>query len=294
MKQISDLVADIYATINQSDIRVFNDEWSINLGKDISTKLALQLGEGSRKGTLRLSKMGPTCPCALWHSVHAPGLAEPLPAHVKIKFAYGHVLEALVIALAKAAGHTVEGEQDELILDGVTGHRDCILDGCIVDVKSASSRSFQKFRDGSIKDEDHFGYLDQLDAYLVSSLEDPRVLVKDKAYLLAIDKTLGHLALYEHNLREQHIRNRVADYKRIVELSNPPKCLCGTELDGKSGNIKLDVKASYSSFKYICHPNLRTFIYANGPKYLVRVNRLPEVIEVDKFGKVLHSGRHLL
>src|SRR6266849_6159935 len=40
--------------------------------------------------------------------------------------------------MAKAAGHEVLGEQDELTLDGVVGHRDCVIDGCIVDVKTTS------------------------------------------------------------------------------------------------------------------------------------------------------------
>jgi hypothetical protein len=195
----------------------------------------------------------------------------------------------MVLALAKAAGHDVRGEQDEIILDGIRGHRDCVIDGCIVDVKSSSSRSFIKFKDGSIKDNDSFGYLDQLDAYLLGSADDPLVTVKDKAYLLAIDKQLGHMVLYEHTLREQHIRNRISAYRAISERTDPPTCECGTVADGKSGNIKLDIKASYSAYKHCCFPRLRTFIYADGPRYLIKVVRKPDVIEVDKFGKIVYN-----
>lgn len=209
-------------------------------------------------------------------------MAEELPPQARIKFVYGHIIEHLVIALAKAAGHEVTGEQDELILDGIHGHRDCIIDGAIVDVKSAATRSFLKFRDKTIAEDDPFGYLDQLDGYAVASLDDPLVRVKDKAYLLAVDKTLGHLALYEHKIRQTHIRNRIVDYRRIVSLPTAPACTCGVVADGKSGNLQLDTRASYSSYKHCCFPKLRTFLYSNGPRFLTKVIRLPDVPELTK------------
>lgn len=246
-------------------------------------------GNQERMPTLRLSQMGPRCPRALWHSIHTPELAEPLPASAKIKYAYGHILEALAIALAKAAGHEVTGEQDELIVDGIKGHRDCVIDGCVVDVKSSSTRGFQKFKDGSISQDDSFGYLDQLDGYLVGSAHDPLVTVKDKGYLLVIDKTLGHMCLHEHELREVSIRNRIRESKEIVAKNEPPTCRCGTVADGKSGNIRLDTRASYSAQKWSCHPNLRCFLYASGPVYLTKVVRKPDVVEIDRFGKVVYN-----
>lgn len=235
--------------------------------------------------------MGHRCPRALWHSIHTPGEAEKLPPWATIKYSFGHIIEALAIALAKAAGHTVEGEQDELCVDGVLGHRDCVIDGCLVDVKSSSSYSFRKFQDGSIKDTDWFGYLDQLDGYLVGSLSDDTTKVKDKGYLLVIDKQLGHLCLYEHTLREESIRARIKEYKRIIELPSAPACRCGTELIGKSGNIKLDTKASYNMFKHCCFPRLRTFLYEKGPVFLVNVAKRPEahIVEVDRHGQIIRS-----
>ncbi len=122
----------------------------------------------------------------------------------------------------------------------------------------------------------------------MGSLEDPLVSVKDKAYLLAVDKQLGHLALYEHRIREPSIRNRIDKYKRIVERVEAPACTCGTELDGKSGNVKLDVRASYNGFKYCCNPRIRTFLYSDGPRYLTKVVRVPDVTEVDKDGKFVY------
>lgn len=258
-------------------------------GRTVGSRLMEQFAPRVAKPTLRLSRMGPQCPCALWYSIHHPELAEELPPWAEFKYSFGHIIEAQAIMLAKAAGHEVTGEQDELTVDGITGHRDCVIDGCVVDVKSTSSMGFKKFKDGSIKESDTFGYLEQLDGYLVGSANDPLVRTKDRAYLLAIDKQLGHMCIYEHRIRDEHIRRRIEENKRIIESPIPPACECGTRPDGKSGNITLDTKASYSAFKHCCFPNLRTFLYATGPVYLTKVVRKPDVIEIDKLGKVVYN-----
>jgi len=279
MTSIYDVIPDIYKLVggNNGITSLLASDMGHRIGGAIKTSL-----EHQERRALRLSGLGPKCPRELWYSVNAPQLAEPLPPYARIKYMYGHIIEHLTIGLCKAAGHEVTGEQDEITVDGILGHRDCVLDGCIVDVKSAATRSFQKFKDKTIFSDDPFGYLDQLDGYLLGSSDDPLVRVKDRAYLLAVDKTLGHMVLYEHRLREDSIRSRIADYKRIVRLSTPPACTCGTVPDGKSGNIKLDTKASYNLFKHHCFPALRTFLYASGPVYLTKVVRTPDVTELTK------------
>jgi len=237
---------------------------------------------------LRMSKLGPTCPRALWYSYHHPELAEPLPPWAEMKFAFGHMMEALALKLAKEAGHRIEGEQDEILLDGVSGHRDAIIDGVTVDLKSCSSRAFSQFKSGNTDYLDGWGYLSQLDGYVVGSIDDSLVTSKDKGLLWAIDKTLGHMVLYEHIVRIDEIRNRIANYKAVVAEPSPPRCSCGTAPEGASGNIGLDVKGSYNSFKWECFPHLRCFLYANGPKYLTKVVRLPDVQEVNKHGQLLY------
>lgn len=280
MKSIYTLIPDIQKLVERKD-GWFTQELAEQFGKDVASRLRTQFLSPEKAPTLRLSQMGPKCPCALWHSIHSPGEAEALPPWAEIKFAFGHIHEALFITLAKAAGHEVTGEQDEISVDGVKGHRDCVIDGCVVDIKSTSSLAFKKFKERTIKSSDSFGYLEQLDAYLVGSLDDPLVRVKDRAYDIAIDKTLGHMVLYEHTLRED-IKEKVANAKAIVARTTAPACECGTVPDGKSGNIKLDVKASYSPQKYLCKPNLRTFIYSDGPRFLTHVERLPDVPEIRR------------
>jgi hypothetical protein len=39
---------------------------------------------------------------------------------------------------------------------------DCIIDGEVVDVKTASGYGFRKFKDGTLPEEDTFGYMAQL------------------------------------------------------------------------------------------------------------------------------------
>lgn len=292
-KSIYRLIPDIYQLIQRKD-GWFTDELANTLSQEISLRLQKSFNEDKGAGTLRISRLGNQCPCALWHSLHTPELAEAMPPWAEVKFAYGHILEALAIALAKASGHEVVGEQDEVCIDGVLGHRDCVIDGCVVDVKSCSSIAFRKYKDKTLNESnDSFGYLEQLDGYVVASHSDPLVSVKDKGYILAIDKTLGHMALYEARVRrtdngEFKIKQRIAEFKRISEQLSPPICNCETVSDGKSGNIKLGIKASYSSYKYCCFPNLRTFVYSDGPRYLTHVARKPDVLEVNKHGQPVY------
>lgn len=239
---------------------------------------------------LRLSQMGPRCPKELWLSIRAPELAEPLPGKALLKYTYGHHLEEYILMLAKAAGHDVEGEQDEIVCNGVRGHRDAVIDGCLVDVKSVNSRSFDKIKTGRLRESDSFGYLDQLDGYACGSMEDPLVRVKDKAYIFAIDQEMGGLTLYEHQVRSS-ITERIEAYKAIVAAATPPQCTCEEVPDGKSGNMKLGIKASYSAFKWECFPHLRCFLYSDGRRYLTKVVRepLPTVPEIDRQGNYVRK-----
>lgn len=283
MSNINTLVPDIQELLRSKEKGWFNEQLSQELSLDLASRLSQQFGQGERKPTLRLSAMGPRCPKALWYSIRHPELAEALPPWAEFKYAFGHIIEALAITLAKAAGHDVVGEQDELTLDGIVGHRDCVIDGVVVDVKSSSTRGFQKFKSPQFALADSFGYLDQLDGYVLASRNDPLVTDKEHGYILAIDKTLGHMVIYQHEVteeRERTLRDRIQLYKDVVKCSNPPACGCKTIPQGASGNIQLDIKASYSPFKHCCFPLLRTFFYANGPVYLTKVVRIPDVPEL--------------
>lgn len=290
MKSIYTLKQDIYDLVSSKGGWA-SEELTRDLGLDIARRMHGSLND-AHVPRLRLSKLGDECPCALWHSIRKPELAEKLPAPAVIKYTYGHAIEALIISLTKASGHKVEGEQDELNVDGVLGHRDCVIDGFVVDVKSTTSIGFEKFQNQTLAQDDPFGYLTQLDAYICGSANDPLVTQRDRGFILAVDKNLGKVALYEHRYRgDEQIYSRIRDYKRIIALPQPPKCECTTIPEGKSGNIKLDTKASYSAYKWQCFPRLRCFLYANGPVYLSHVAKrpAPHIVEVDRHGQVVYT-----
>lgn len=291
MKSIYTLIPDIYQLV-QYEKGWFTEQVSEAFRTSTAKTLCNHFNEPRYQpgtGRLRMSSLGPKCPRALWYSVNHPELAEHLPPWAEVKFAYGYLLEGLVLTLAKAAGHTVEGEQDELFLDGIRGHRDAVVDGMVVDVKSCSSIAFSKFKNKSIRQADSFGYLPQLSSYVVASADDSLVKVKDRGCFIAIDKTLGHMVLYEHTVGDfQIIRDRIRQYKILVDLPSPPECECSTRASGESGNVELGVTASYSPFKYQCFPHLRAFTYAGGIKYLSKVVRKPDVTEINKEGKVVY------
>jgi len=281
MKSINTLIKDVYDVASREVW--FDPALAERYSSELGIRILGRLSERDRVPSLRLSQMGDVCPRSLWASVRAPSLQTPFRPQTRIIFHYGHVIEQLAIALAKAAGHTVTGEQDECELDGIKGHRDCVIDGCIVDVKSVASRGMETFKAGKVE-EDIFlrSYLDQLDGYSVASLDDPLVTNKEFAYIWAIDKQLGHMYLHEHRVRPDSIRKRVTEYKAIVASESPPRCTCQTVQERITGNIKLDTKASYNPYKHFCFPNLRTFIVKGKPIDYVTIFKKPDGIEVFK------------
>lgn len=294
-KSIESLIPDIQTVLKSKGW--FNEDICSGFNGEITSRLLSQYGDVSeRKPSLRLSRMGWNCPCAIWHEVNRPELAAALPAHAEFKYTFGHLIEGLTIALAKAAGHEVVGEQDELNFDGIIGHRDCVIDGCTVDVKSAATQSFNKYRAGGISTSDTFGYIDQLSSYILAGKLDDKVKFKRKGYLLFVDKQLGHFHLHPHEVsddQERTLRTRADFYKRVVAQAGPPPCECET-ITEPNGNIRLGLKASYSNNKYNCFPHLRTFLFANGPVFFAKVVKRPfnkdgPIKEVDRFGKIVYN-----
>ena len=83
------------------------------------------------------------------------------------------MIEELALTVAMAAGHDVKGQQGKLNVHGIKGHRDAVIDGMTVDVKSASPYAFKKFKDGTLRDDDPFGYISQLSSYVYAGKDDP-------------------------------------------------------------------------------------------------------------------------
>ena len=235
-----------------------------------------------RKSTLRMSNIGTPCKRKLWYYLNTESKETTLPASTLLKFAYGDLIENLLLSLAKAAGHTVEGEQDEIVVDGIVGHRDAVIDGVTIDVKSASSPSFKKFEKNELRVDDPFGYIQQLTGYVYGAKDDPKVTDKTGGAFLVMDKTLGHICLDYYDLTpELHLfPSRLVATKMMATMKTEPHREFDPVPDGKSGNMKLPAACSYCDYRKECWKGLRTFIYSSGPVYLTKVVNLPKVPEV--------------
>jgi len=284
-KQIYSLIDDIYALMENrntpkdvdvdAEIERFGEAM-----KDLMKKEFKPSMRDSRK--LRLSAIGKN-DRQLWYSANKY-TQEKLKPNNYIKFMYGHMIEELILFLTRMAGHTVEDEQKACEVEGVRGSMDARIDGRLIDVKSTSSYSFKKFKDGTLAYDDPFGYVAQLKAYAHSEGDT-------KYGWIAIDKQNGHLCYLEydeedtqapvHSVISYDIAERVRHIKKVVELPEPPSLCYEPVDDGKSGNKKLSTGCSYCAYKFHCYPTLRGFAYSTGIRFLTDVQNEPQVREIS-------------
>lgn len=279
MKNIETLVEDIYGILNDGPAEI-TPEQRRDFGEKISATVCDALLDRHVRSTLRMSNIGSPCNRKLWYHVNDPGGGEDLPPEVRMKFLFGHIIEELLLFLTELAGHTVEGRQDEQEIEGIKGHRDAVIDGVLVDVKSASTYSFKKFEAGDLTKDDPFGYEDQLQSYLHAGQTDDKITDKDRAAFLVVDKTLGHVCLDIHKKKDFQFERMYQYKKEVVSRSEPPARKYEDVVEGKSGNRKLGTACSYCDRKAQCWPELRTFLYANKPSFLTKVVREPNVPEL--------------
>lgn len=272
MKSIDTLIEDIHGLFGRERFTPEDGAVATFTAKLVE-RISNRLGEQRSPPSLRLSNLGTPCKRKLWYNVNTPERGEELPPTASIKFLFGDILEEMLLFLARCAGHTVDDEQKEVDLFGVKGHIDGRIDGTLVDCKSASSRSYDKFATHTLAGEDTFGYLTQLDSYLHAD-------GGSDAAFLAIDKQLGKICLDKYPKSSVDYKSVVASTRDMLARSDPPSRPYVAEPDGKSGNMKLGVACSYCSFKKTCWPEMRTFLYSNGPRYLTVVQRTPEVPEL--------------
>ena len=284
-KTLDTLVEDIY-----NKIGVLADGEHIDLDEDTIE----QFGESMKeilynwshpeprgKSTLRMSNIGKK-ERQLWFDMKTEGTPERMPPSLFIKFLYGHLLEEIVLFLIKLSGHTVTSEQKEVTVSGIKGHMDCVIDGEVVDIKTASGFAFKKFKDGTLAENDIFGYMAQLAGYEAAE-------GTSNGGFLALNKESGELALYKpDNFDKPNIKKKIRDVKAAVKLDKPPNLCYNPIPDGKSGNMQLPRECIYCRHKFECHKDsnegkgLRVFKYSNGLRYLTQVPKVPNVIEVTQ------------
>jgi len=287
MKNLNTLVEDIYDSIsvlNDGTALDVTEEDIDNFGnamKDVLRNWS-HPKERSSKNNLRMSNVGKPMR-QLWYDLKSEKEAQlPLDSSVFIKFLYGHILEEVVLLLVKLAGHDITSEQKEVDIDGVKGHMDCKIDGEVIDIKTASGFAFKKFRDGTLRDDDPFGYMSQISGYEEAEQTN-------EGGFLALNKETGELALYiPEYLDKPNVKNKIKKIRNYLKFDEPPDRCYNSIPEGKKGNMKLPRGCVYCRHKNTCHKDandgegLRVFKYSNKLVYLTNVVVEPRVPEITR------------
>mgnify|MGYP003136187590 CR=1 FL=1 len=280
---LSTLIDDIYSSL--SPLAMGED---LNLSDDVieefgeKIKDAVRSWSSPRKQTsgLRMSNIGKPAR-QLWYESRDENVRS-IPASVQIKFLYGHILEELVVLLVKLSGHSITDQQKEVVVDGIVGHIDCKIDGEVVDIKTASNFAFKKFKEGTLQDDDPFGYMAQLAGYEAAEG------TSDGGFL-AINKESGELSLYRPGpFSKPNIKARISNIRDYLNLDSPPPRCYADIPDGKSGNRRISTNCNYCPYKNECWSDanngngLIAYKYASGIKYFTRVVREPKVVRLEQ------------
>lgn len=283
-KTLDTLVQDIYSTIE-----VLADDEAIDIPEKMYEEFGRDMEDALRhwatpverpKNGLRMSNIGrPTR--RLWYDLNLEGATkERINGPTFIKFLYGHLLEVLLLFFVRLTGHVVEGEQKEVTVEGIKGHMDSVIDGEVIDVKTASGYAFKKFKDGTLAQNDSFGYLSQLAGYEEAEQTN-------NGGFLVMNKETGELTVFiPDDLDKPNIVHRIKEVKQAMKKKTPP-AYCYTPIaEGAAGNMKLPRDCNWCPHKFECHKDandgkgLRTFQYAKGLVYLTHVAKLPNVQEI--------------
>ena len=244
-KTIDTLVADIYNLVNTGKKNP-DQEALFALGSTVmdAVKRQLWMATSDMPGRLRMSNIGKPCSRSLWYDINGDDKVESLSPETRLKFMIGDIVEALVVYLAKEAGHSVTDQQAEIEMEGIKGHIDCVIDDELVDIKSASSFAMKKFKNGTLPNDDPFGYISQISGY-------GNALGKKRGTFLAFDKSSGELATYTHSQLE-NTEIKIKEVKAAVTLPDPPDRCFETVKDRQTSRQKLGVNCSYCSHKHTC------------------------------------------
>ena len=232
-----------------------------------------------RRGGARLPSMSqvgkPFC------QLHAEKLGwEKLPEvkSFKIKMLYGDMTEVIAVALLLAAGIEIVDLNKRVLLNteagDISGELDLIIrDGnsySLWDIKSASKFAFEKKFESyqALKDNDDFGYLEQLYGYTKAErTETPDIKAGG---WIAINKESGEMKVVPADPDDEDqyttkINNTITKYLEADE-TNFERCFEDepeTFYRKLTGNRKLHKTCTYCSFRYTCWPNL---VYAKNPR----------------------------
>jgi hypothetical protein len=284
MKTLDTLIQDIYSSLeglsSGEALNISEEELDLTLSRMKESILAWSKPrEVENSFRLRMSNIGRPLR-QLWYESKNTSDPHVVSGSTQIKFLYGHILEEIVLMLVRMAGHEVTSEQKEVNISGITGHMDCKIDGQVVDVKTASKFSFNKFKDGSLVNNDPFGYLAQLSGYETAEQ------TKEGGFLV-INKESGELCLFRpDDLEKPNVKEKIEKVKAAIAVDTPPDRCYAPIPEGKKGNMKLPSGCAYCPYKFECYSDandgdgLRAFRYSNGPVYFTEVAVEPRVEEI--------------
>jgi hypothetical protein len=280
-KKLDTIVEDIYRVVEGKG------GWDATVTEFFSSSLssiaeARFSQEQVPRDYLSLSGIGSPCDRRLWYKINQTESSEPLTAEALGTFFYGDLLEALILSLAKAAGHNVEGMQDRVEVFGIPGSRDAVIDGVTVDVKSASKYGFEKFRKHNLREDDPFGYISQLSSYVYAGKDDPLVKNKTEGAFLVVQKDRFKLCLDRYDFTEEIAKKEeeIERVKKLVAGSIPEDRIPPVPQSKTSENTVLSTTCGYCDFRKVCWPEARTFLYSTGPVFMVDVVSEPRVTEL--------------
>jgi hypothetical protein len=280
-RNLSTLVEEIYQTVSDlnSGAKSIPEENLETLATGIKKAISSWSQPQNRNGfSIRMSNIGKPAR-QLFYNKKYPSSSTP-DAPTLIKFLYGHILEEVLIFLVKLSGNDVTDQQKEVVVNGVKGHMDCKINGEVVDVKTASNFAFRKFKNGTLREDDPFGYMSQLAGY-------EHAEGTSHGGFLVINKESGELALYQpEELDKPNIETLINKIFNIFTSDTPPDKCYSPIPAGTKGNMKLPIGCVYCPHKIECHSDtndgkgLRLFQYAKGIEYLTQVTQSPRVEEI--------------
>jgi len=282
MPNINTLVEDIYSVIEGKG------GWDRTITEYLSRNIANVAHDRFKepqkpRGYLSLSSVGSPCKRKTWYRINKTEEAAPLKPQLLGLFFYGDLLETLILALARAAGHDVQGEQDRLSVHGIKGHRDAVIDGMTIDVKSASRYGMQKFKNHVLRDDDPYGYISQLSSYVYAGKDDPLVTDKKRGAFLVVQKDSFELVLDTYDFTDE-LKTKEQEVKKVKEVVSgelPEERIAPIPQSDTSENTKLTFACSGCEYRKICWPEARVFQYSGGRKeYLIDVVKKPKVPEL--------------
>ena len=269
---MSTVVKDIYKYLES--YKEVSDDEAIALAAAIASTVKEKLSS-YRKPSLSMSSIGKP-ERRLWMDLKHPKKPN---GQMRLRFLYGDIIEQLIIWLCQVSGHKVSNLQDKVEIDGVPGSCDLLLDGELRDVKSCSSQSYKKFKEGTLPQNDPFGYCAQLAGY------NAKFKTKHPGFL-AFNKETGELCEYipDPTFELPNPKAIIKEAKACAKSKSAPVKPCAKpEPIGESGNMKLPTCCKYCNHIKRCWPKARAFKYSNGTEYLTKIVKVPNVKEIKKW-----------